>query len=143
MRPGTRTGLRAAIAVGVLGLAAVPAAQAGVKISGVDATSFPRIRLSVVTSQPSAKPPALRENDRPVAGLESHNLASGKALVLAIDRSKSMAGGPFANAIDAARSFASWKAPRDRIAVVGFGSSSERPGRFTATADGLRRRLRA
>ena len=29
---------------------------------GVDATSFPRIRMTVVASQPSVKPPALKEN---------------------------------------------------------------------------------
>jgi tight adherence protein B len=131
----TRVRIRLGVALCAAALVAVPAAQAGVKVSGVDATSFPRVRLSVVTSKPSAKPPALLENGRPVASLEAHNLAEGKAVALVVDVSKSMAGRPFANAIAAARSFASWKAPRDRIAVVGFGSSSERPGRFTATAD--------
>ena len=126
--------LRLGALAGAAAIVAVPAAHAGVKVSGVDASSFPRVRLSVVTSQPAAKPPRLLENGRPVASLQAHNLGDAKALVLAVDRSRSMAGGPFGNAIAAARTFASWKAPRDRIAVVGFASSSELPGRFTATA---------
>jgi tight adherence protein B len=126
--------IRVGIALATTALVAVPAAQAGVKVSGADATSFPRVRLSVVTSQPSAKAPVLKENGRLVAGYEAHNLGEAKAVVIAVDRSKSMAGGPFANAIAAARTFASWKTPRDRIAVIGFSSFSERPGRFTAAA---------
>jgi tight adherence protein B len=130
-----RVRVRVGIALGAAALAAVPVADAGVKVSGVDATSFPRVRLSVVTSQPSAKPPTLKENGRPVASLEARNLGEAKAVVIAVDRSKSMAGGPFANAIAAAKSFASWKTSRDRLAVVGFGSSSEQAGRFTGAAD--------
>jgi tight adherence protein B len=126
--------LRLGALAGAAAIVAVPAAHAGVKVTGVDTSSFPRVRLSVVTSKPSAKPPRLLENQRPAASLEAHNLGEAKAVVLAVDRSKSMAGGPFGNAIAAARAFASWKAPRDRLAVVGFASSSEQPGRFTATA---------
>jgi len=126
--------LRLGALAGAAAIVAVPAAHASVKVSGVDASSFPRVRLSVVTSQPSAKPPKLLENGRPAASLEAHNLGEAKAVVIAVDRSKSMAGGPFGNAIAAARTFASWKAPRDRLAVVGFGSSSEQAGRFTAAA---------
>jgi tight adherence protein B len=129
-----RIRIRVGIALGAAALAAVPAAGAGVKVSGVDASAFPRVRLSVVTSQPSAKPPLLKENGRPAPSLEAHNLGDAKALVIAVDRSRSMAGAPFRHATAAARAFASWKAPQDRIAVIGFGSSSERPGRFTAAA---------
>ncbi len=129
-----RIRIRVGIAIGAAALAAVPAAGAGVKVSGVDATSFPRVRLSVVTSKPTAKPPLLKENGRPAASVEAHNLGESKAVVIAVDRSKSMAGGPFGNAVAAARAFASWKAPRDRLAVIGFGSFAERPGRFTAAA---------
>ena len=129
-----RIRIRVGIALGAAALAAVPAATAGVTVSGVDASDAPRVRLSVVTSQPSAKPPRLRENGRPAPSLEAHNLGDAKAVVIAVDRSRSMAGGPFASAVTAARAFASWKAPGDRISVIGFGSTSERPGRFTAAA---------
>ncbi|HEY7707842.1 MAG TPA: type II secretion system F family protein [Gaiellaceae bacterium] len=129
-----RIRIRIGVALGAAALAAVPAAHAGVKVSTVDPSAFPRLRLTVVTSQPSAKPPVLKENGRPASSVVAHNLGDAKAVVIAVDRSKSMAGAPFRNAVAAARSFASWKAPRDRIAVIGFGSSSERPGRFTAAA---------
>ena len=129
-----RIRLRVGVALGAAALAAVPAAQAGVKVSGVDASSFPRMRLSVVTSQPSGKVPVVLENGRAASGLKAHNLAEAKAVAVVVDLSKSMAGRPFKNAITAARSFVSWKSPQDRLAVVGFGSSSERPGRFTAAA---------
>ena len=129
-----RIRIRIGVAIGAAALAAVPAADAGVKISGVDVSSFPQVRLSVVTSQPSRKPPVLKENGRPAASLEAHNLGTSKAVVIAVDRSRSMAGGAFGNAVAAARAFASWKAPQDRIAVIGFGSASEQPGRFSATA---------
>jgi|Tabmets5t2r1_1033131.scaffolds.fasta_scaffold00163_4 tight adherence protein B len=129
-----RIRIRIGVALGAAALAAVPAANAGVKVSGVDASAFPQVRLSVVTSQPSARPPLLKENGRPAPGVEAHNLGDSKAVVVAVDRSKSMAGAAYRNAIAAARAFASWKAPLDRIAVIGFGSTSERPGRFTAAA---------
>ena len=129
-----RIRIRIGVAIGAAALAAVPAADAGVKISGVDVSSFPQVRLSVVTSQPSRKPPVVKENGRPAASLEAHNLGTSKAVVIAVDRSRSMAGGAFGNAVAAARAFASWKAPQDRIAVIGFGSASEQPGRFSATA---------
>ena len=129
-----RIRIRVGIVLGAAALAAVPAANAGVKVSGVDTSSFPRVRLSVVTSQPSAKPPLLKENGRPAPSVKAHNLGDSKAVVIAVDRSRSMAGAPFRNAVAAARAFASWKAPQDRIAVIGFGSTTERPGRFTAAA---------
>ncbi|HET9323005.1 MAG TPA: type II secretion system F family protein [Gaiellaceae bacterium] len=129
-----RIRIRIGVALGAAALAAVPAASAGVKVSGVDTSAFPRVRVSVVTSQPSAKPPRLKENGLPASGLEAHNLGDTKAVVIAVDRSKSMAGGPFRNAVAGARAFSSWKAPGDRLAVIGFGSFSDRPGRFTAAS---------
>ena len=40
---------------------AVPAAYAGVTVKGVDTSSFPVLRVSVLTSDPSSQPPGLRE----------------------------------------------------------------------------------
>jgi hypothetical protein len=45
---------------------AVPAAYAGVVVKGVDTSSFPVLRVSVLTSDPSSQPPGLRENGQPV-----------------------------------------------------------------------------
>ncbi|HET8651567.1 MAG TPA: type II secretion system F family protein [Gaiellaceae bacterium] len=118
-----RIRIRVGIALGAVALAAVPAANGGVKVSGVDTSSFPRVRLSVVTSQPSAKPPLLKENGRPVSGYRAENLAAAKSLVLAVDRSRSMRGKPFADAVAAAQAFVRAKHPQDRVAVATFATS--------------------
>ncbi len=116
-------GIRVGIAIGAVALAAVPAAGASVRVSGVDATTFPRVRLTVVTSRPSAKPPALRENGRLVSSLRAENLGQAKSVVLAVDRSRSMKGKPFADAIAAAQAFLRAKLPRDRVAVATFATT--------------------
>jgi tight adherence protein B len=118
-----RIRVRVGVALGAAALAAVPTAQAGVKVSGVDATSFPRVRVTVVTSQPSAKPPALTENGRRVTGLQAETLARAKSVVLAVDRSRSMRGKPFADAVAAAQTFLRAKRPGDRVAIAAFATS--------------------
>ena len=47
------------------------------------------------------RPPTLREGGLPVSGLQATNLGATKSVVLAIDRSQSMAGRPLADAIEA------------------------------------------
>jgi tight adherence protein B len=113
--------LASAAAAGAACLAALaPAAQAAVKIQGVDATAFPTVRVTAVTSQATAGPPSLSENGRPVNGLRAQNLGRAKSVVLAIDRSQSMRGAPLARAIAAARAFLAAKPAADRIAVASF-----------------------
>ena len=75
---------------------AVPAAYAGLEIKSVDTGSFPVLRVSVLTSEPSSQAPKLRENGRPVRIQRAENLAAEKSVVLAIDRSQSMRGAPLA-----------------------------------------------
>jgi tight adherence protein B len=100
---------------------AVPAATtAAVQLGGLDSTSYPTISASVVTSKPSAAPPLVSEDGRPVTALDATNLASGKSVVLAIDRSQSMKGKPLAEAVAAARAFVRAKPTTDRIAVTTF-----------------------
>jgi tight adherence protein B len=91
-----------------------------VNVRGSDATAYPKIRASVVTSTASSTPPAVTENGRPVAGLQATNLARAKSVVLAIDRSQSMKGKPLAEAVAAARAFVAAKPQTDRIAVTTF-----------------------
>lgn len=131
------TRLRTAVAAAGLALAVLPgAAGAAVELKGVDSLHYPTIRLSAVTSKPSDKPPALLENGMPVAALKAENLARAKSLVLAVDLSRSMKGGPFAHASAAARSFVAGKPQDDRIAIVGFGSKAVQLTRFSsATID--------
>jgi tight adherence protein B len=119
-------------------LLAAPATAATTppKLSSVDASQYPTLAFSVVTSEPVVSAPRVRENGRPVVGLQAENLARAKSIVLAIDRSRSMEGAAFANAVAAARSFVRNKAPADRISIVAFGKSAIRlTGSSSSTID--------
>jgi tight adherence protein B len=102
----------------------VPAAQAGVVVKGVDTSSYPQIRVSVVTSKPTATAPSLAENGHGVPLAGAQNLGEAKSVVLAIDHSQSMQGAPLANAIAAARAFIASKPVPDRVAVATFATNS-------------------
>ncbi len=117
---------RLRIVLGGLALAAVVAPSAavaagGVRLQGVDTSGYPTIRASVVTARPSRRPPSLTENGVPTIGLTAMNLAREKSVVIAIDRSRSMAGKPFADATAGAHSFVASKPGSDRVALVAFG----------------------
>lgn len=105
------------LAAALLGPAA---ASAGVTVRGVDTSGYPTIRATVV----SPTPPTVKEDGQSVTGLSIQNLGRSKSVVLAIDRSRSMAGRSLADAISAADAFAVAKRPADRIAVVTFGSQA-------------------
>ena len=111
-------------ALGALVLAAPTSAQGGVRITNVDVSVVPSIRLTVVTSTPSARPPAVTENGAPVVDLSVQNLGLAKNVVLAIDHSRSMRGRPLADALAAARRFVALKPRADQMAVVSFASQS-------------------
>jgi tight adherence protein B len=128
---------RKAIAIGLAAALLLPGgATAAVRIKGVDSSAYPRIGLNVVTSAPTARQPVLTENGQPVVGLVAENLGRAKSIVLAIDRSQSMAGQAFADAVAAARRFVSTKHRSDRVAIVAFGSRAVQLTRFSsATID--------
>jgi tight adherence protein B len=113
--------LRAA-AVVILALVLAPAAAAadGVRLAGVDTSGYPQVRVTIVAPTGSAQP-QLEENGRPVAGLQAVNLGRAKSVVLAVDRSQSMAGASLRNASAAARSFVAAKGANNQIEVVTFG----------------------
>jgi tight adherence protein B len=120
------TKLRLAAAGFALTLLALPAAAAAaVQVRGVDASSYPTIRATVVTDQVSHTPPVVTENGQNVVGFSATNLASGKSVVLAIDRSQSMKGKPLAQAVAAARAFVQARPQGDRIAVTSFATSAK------------------
>jgi tight adherence protein B len=100
-------------------------AEAGTRISGIDPTGLPRISVSVVTSTPVTAAPRLTENGAAVAGLSATNLGRAKSVVLAIDRSQSMAGTSIRDATAAAEEFVGLKLPSDRVSVIAFGHSPE------------------
>jgi len=132
MRP-----LRLVLAGAALVALSVPvAAGAGIRLNGVDFGAYPAVRATVVTSVPSAAPPKLFENGRPVVGLQAVNLGRSKNVVLALDTSRSMAGKPLAEAAAAATAFVATKPSSDRIALVTFGQRASQQGPFsTSTID--------
>jgi tight adherence protein B len=115
----------AAAGIALTFLALPAAAAAAVQVRGVDASSYPTIRATVVTSKVSRTPPVVTENGRPVVGVTAATLANGTSTVLAIDRSQSMKGQPLAQAVAAARAFVQARPPGDRIAVTSFATSAK------------------
>ncbi len=109
-----------AAAVILVALVLAPVAGAGVRIAGVDTSGYPQVRVTVVASAGAAWP-QLDENGIPAAGLQEVNLGRAKSVVLAVDRSQSMAGASLRNATAAARAFVAAKGPNDEIQVVTFG----------------------
>jgi tight adherence protein B len=123
-----------AVAAAALVLAA-PAA-AGVSVTSVNTGGFPTVHATVVSSRGADAVPRVTENGRPVAGLIAQNLGHAKAVVLAIDDSRSMAGGPLHAAVAAARNFIASKPRADAIAVLAFGPHPvQLSGLSTATID--------
>jgi tight adherence protein B len=119
---------RIAIAVAGAACLVVPAAQAGVAVKGVDTSTFPVVRVSVLTSEPSRSHPTLIENGLSVPLTRAENLGRAKSVVLAIDHSQSMRGEPLARAVAAARAFVAQKPADDRLAVASFAT---RPSMLT------------
>jgi tight adherence protein B len=134
----TRLALFAAgMMAGLAALAASGQAQSGgIQIHGVDASSYPTVRLSVVTPTPSPTPPSVKEGGRYVAGFQAAALGRSKSVVLAVDWSRSMAGQSLVDAANGARSFVAAKPAADRIEVIAFGSHPVRLTQFSsATID--------
>src|SRR5205814_8363422 len=67
-RPAVRKACAASVAL--LALVLAPAAAAGVRISGVDTSGYPEIRVTVVAPAGAAQP-RLGENGLPAAGLQA------------------------------------------------------------------------
>jgi tight adherence protein B len=127
-----------AVLAGVLvtGLALVPAAGASVEIRGLDTSGYPSVKLIVVSSKPVAIKPALAENGRVVSGLDAENLGQAKSVVLALDRSQSMAGSSLSDAVAAAREFVKIKAASDRLGLIAFGeTATEQSAISSSTGD--------
>jgi tight adherence protein B len=100
------------------------AADAGITLRNVDTSGYPTVRLTLVAPVASDQAPTLTEGGSAVVGLNARSLASAKSIVIAIDRSRSMAGQRLTDAVAAARQFVADKTAADRIAVVVFGSKA-------------------
>ena len=123
------------LAAGLL-LASAGSASAALHIRAVDAGNYPHVRVTVVTDRVTAKPPAMREDGQPPAGLSVENLGAAKSIALLVDRSRSMEGRSLTDAIAAARAFVAAKPTADRIGVFVFGShATQLTGFSSATID--------
>lgn len=116
--------LAVACALALAAPAAAGGGAASLKIRNVEVGDYPTVRFAVVAPRALARPPAVLEGGRPAAGLEARNLGRSKSIVLAVDRSQSMAGRAISDASDAARAFVAVKPGSDRIAVVAVASKA-------------------
>jgi len=126
---------RALLVLAVAGVLAPLASGAteGISLRGVDTGRYPTIRATVVAPVATDSAPTLTENGRRVIDFTAQNLASAKSVVVAVDRSRSMAGKRIEDANGAARSFVDSKAPSDRVAVTVFGSKAIQLTRFSSS----------
>jgi tight adherence protein B len=97
-------------------------AHAGVNVRSVNTNAYPSVSMSVVTSSSSSGHLRVTENGVPVQGLEAVNLGRSTTVLLAIDRSRSMAGRSIKDATSAADRFVTTKPRGDAIGVLAFGS---------------------
>src|SRR4029079_8544812 len=136
---------RAAFLATVLGFALVviPAASAEIGITAVKRVPFPH-RGYVVDIGRDARCSNSRvhasENGVRIDKVRIRPLATSSvnsAVVLAVDASDSMAGGPFQGALDAVRAFASSRTSSERVGVLAFNNLVKRVQEPTLSTDAL------
>jgi tight adherence protein B len=126
---------RALLAIAAV-LILAPAAYAAGEVKAVDTSEFPRISVTALAPSTTSQAPGLTQNGAPVAGLTATNIGASKSVVIAIDRSQSMAGQALDQATAAARAFVAAKPPADRVSVLAFGSTAfSLTGFSTSTTD--------
>lgn len=109
------------------------ASAAGPKITSLDTSGYPTVRVTVVTPAVVASAPALTENGVPVVGFHAVNLGREKSVAAVIDRSQSMLGQAMKDASTAAREFVGTKPGHDRIAVFAVGRKAVQLTSFSST----------
>jgi tight adherence protein B len=114
-------------------LPGVAAAAAGPKITSLDTSGYPTVRVTVVTPAPVGRAPELTENGVPVVGLHAVNLGREKSVAAVIDRSQSMLGQAMKDASAAARQFVGTKPGHDRVAVFAVGRKAVQLTSFSST----------
>ena len=131
--PSRRRLPRILVLLAVAALLAPLSADAAVTLRGVDASGYPTIRATLVAPVASDQAPTLTENGHKVVDANLQNLASSKSVVVAVDRSQSMAGDRLAAAVDGARAFVADKAGSDRVAIVVFGNKAVKLTGFSSS----------
>jgi tight adherence protein B len=132
-KPWLRLPPIALAALVLAGTASAAPAGSKVRIGGIDTSSYPELRVTVVAPAGAAQP-RLTENGQPATGTTAANLGRAKSIVLAIDRSRSMGGRSFDDAIAAARTFVGSKQKADRVQIIAFGKSASGVTRLTPAA---------
>ena len=100
--------------------ASAASAGVGVQITGVDTSSYPDVQLTV-SAPPVRTHPQIVENGLSMVAERAVSLGAGKVVVLAVDRSQSMAGTSLRNATGAAQELVRNLGASDDVEVVGFG----------------------
>ena len=112
------------VALGTTWAWAAASARGGVAIRHIDTTAFPSVAITVsVPDGQSVGSLRITENGRPVRILTTRTLAqAGKQfdVVLAIDTSNSVAGGPLAAAVQAAKAFLAAVPPDVNVGLLTF-----------------------
>ena len=107
---------------------AAPTAGAAVSVRGLDTTRLPLVRLTVAAdSSTPGKPPGfvVTENGNQVGEVTVGAPSDASAIVLAIDVSGSMKGGPIKEALGAAGQFLASVKPNDQVSIVTFGHTAQ------------------
>ena len=94
-------------------------AEQDTQIRHVDVSRFPQVAVTGLA--PAGVAPSLLENGRRPDYLVRRDLGSAQAIVLAIDNSQSMTGGPLREAKAAAASFVAHQRRAESVGVVSFG----------------------
>jgi len=119
--------------VGGATLSAAASGAVGVRLAAVDTAGYPEVRVTVVAPSGSSAP-QIEENGIPVTGEQAVSLAASKSIVLAVDRSRSMAGRSLRNATAAARALVATTGTADDVEVIAFGHTARTLSPFSHTA---------
>jgi Flp pilus assembly protein TadB/Mg-chelatase subunit ChlD len=134
--------------VGAAGAATpAPAKESGVQVAPVTRLPFPQ--RGYVVSVPEArsldaKSVIVRENGLRVKGISVDSLAGSGlrfGVVLALDASESMTGGPAAAALEAGRTFLTHRTANEEIGIVAFNGEISVLSELTRDGSALRRTL--
>jgi tight adherence protein B len=126
--------LLSAIVLSAVVVPGLAGAAGGTRITAVDTSAYPSVRVTVVTAKATRKAPRLSEDGKPVTGFAAKNLGREKSVVLAVDRSQSMRGQAMHDASAAARAFVRSKPASDRVAIVAVGKQAFQLTGFSAAA---------
>ena len=119
---------------------AVPAASAAVTVRGLDTTRLPLVRITVAAdSTTPGTPPGfvITENAREVGQLTVGAPSAASSIVLAIDNSGTMHGGPMKEALAAAGEFLASVKQGDQVAIVTIGHTTQIVQPLTADTGAL------